>query len=163
MTAQPDKPQQLRTSGTLNRNPQRVNDPLFREHAFFDAQDRVQIKYEMLRRVVHDGHSITAAAAAFGFSRPAFYQARRALEECGLAGLVPAKTGPRGAHKLTDQVMAFVRAAREHDPELNSRDLVERIAVQFDLTVHPRSVERALARKKKPSPKRSQRQGADDA
>jgi transposase len=163
MTTQPDKPQQLRTSGTLNRHPQRVTDPLFREQAFFDARDRVQIKYEMLRRVAHDGHSITEAAAAFGFSRPAFYQARRALEECGLAGLVPAKTGPRGAHKLTDEVMAFVLAARERDPALNSRDLVERIAAQFGLSVHPRSVERALTRKKKPGSERSRRRGLDDA
>lgn len=163
MTAKPDKPQQLRTSGTLNRNPGRVTDPLFREHAFFDAQDLVQIKYEMLRRVLHDGHSITEAAAAFGFSRPAFYKAKRALEECGLAGLVPAKTGPRGAHKLTDEVMAFVLAAKEQDPELNSRNLVERITAQFGLTVHPRSVERALTRKKKPGSERSTRRGLDDA
>jgi transposase len=163
MTTKPDKQQQLRTSGTLNRNPQRVTDPLFSQHAFFDARDLVQIKYEMLRRVVHDGHSITEAAAAFGFSRPAFYKARRALEECGLAGLVPAKTGPHGAHKLNDEVMAFVLAARERDPKLRSRDLVERIAVQFGLSVHPRSVERALARKKKLGSGRSRRGGLDDA
>jgi transposase len=157
-----DKLQQLRASGTLNRNPERVTDSLFSEHMFFDAQDLVQIKYEMLRRVLQDGHSITEAAAAFGFSRPAFYKAKRALEECGLAGLVPAKTGPRGAHKLNDQVMAFVLAAKQGDPALDSQDLVERIAAQFDLTVHPRSVERALARKKKPSPKSSRRHGGAD-
>ncbi len=162
MTATPHKQQQLRTSGTRNRNPKRVSDPLFTEHAFFDAQDLVQIKYEMLRRVVHDGRSISAAAAAFGFSRPTFYKAKRALEECGLAGLVPAKTGPRQAHKLNDEVMAFVLAAKAREPKLRSRELVERITAQFGFTVHPRSVERALARKKKPSPKRSQRPGADD-
>lgn len=163
MTAKPDKQQQLRTSGTLNRKPERVTDPLFSEHAFFDARDLVQIKYEMLRRVVHDGHSITAAAAAFGLSRPAFYKAKQTLEDCGLAGLVPAKTGPRGAHKLNDEVMAFVLAAREHESELNSLDLVERIAAQFGLSVHPRSVERALTRKKKPGSQRSRRDGPDDA
>jgi transposase len=163
MTTKPDKQQQLRTSGTLNRKPKRVTDPLFSEHAFFDARDLVQIKYEMLRRVVQDDHSITEAAAAFGFSRPAFYKAKQALEECGLAGLVPAKTGPRGAHKLNDEVMAFVLASKEHDPELRSRDLVERIAAQFGLSVHPRSVERALKRKKKPGSERSRRRDADDA
>ena len=162
MTPTPVKHQQLRSSGTLNRNPQRVSDPLFSEHGFFDAQDLVQIKYEMLRRVLRDGHSITEAAAAFGFSRPAFYKAKRALEECGLAGLVPAKTGPRQAHKLNDEVMAFVLAAKERDPKLHSRELVERIAAQFVLSVHPRSVDRALARKKKPSPKRSKPGGLDD-
>jgi transposase len=162
MTAKPDKHQQLRTSGTLNHNPKRVTDPLFSEHAFFDAQDLVQIKYEMLRRVVHDGHSITEAAAAFGFSRPAFYKAKQALEECGLAGLVPAKTGPRGAHKLNEEVMAFMLAAREQKPALKSQDLVERIATQFGLSVHPRSVERALMRKKKPGSERSRRRDFDD-
>lgn len=163
MTTKPDKQQQLRASGTLNHNPKRVTDPLFREHAFFDARDLVQIKYEMLRRVVHDGHSITEAAAAFGFSRPAFYKAKQALEESGLAGLVPAKTGPRGAHKLNEEVMAFVLAAIEHDPALNSRVLVARIAAQFGLSVHPRSVERALTRKKKPGSQRSRRDGPDEA
>ncbi len=163
MTTKPDKQQQLRTSGTLNRNPERVTDPLFCEHAFFDARDLVQTKYEMLRRVVHDGHSITAAAAAFGFSRPAFYKAKQALDECGLAGLVPAKTGPRGAHKLNDEVMAFVLAAREQEPALKSQDLVDRIATQFGLSVHPRSVERALKRKKKPGSERSRQRVAKDA
>ena len=163
MTTKPDKQQQLRTSGTLNRKPKQVTDPLFHDHAFFDPRDLVQVKYEMLRRVVHDGHSITEAAAAFGFSRPAFYKAKQALEDCGLAGLVPAKTGPRGAHKLNDEVMAFVLASKEHDPELRSRDLVERIAAQFGLSVHPRSVERALKRKKKPGSERSRRRDADDA
>lgn len=163
MTTKPDKQQQLRTSGTLNRNPERVTDPLFREHAFFDARDLVQVKYEMLRRVVHDGHSITEAAAAFGFSRPAFYKAKQALEENGLAGLVPAKTGPRGAHKLNDEVMAFVLATREQEPALKSQDLVECIATQFGLSVHSRSVERALKRKKKPGSERSTRRGAEDA
>ncbi len=163
MTTKPDKQQQLRTSGTLNRKPERVTDPLFRDHAFFDARDLVQTKYEMLRRVVHDGHSITAAAAAFGFSRPAFYKAKQALDECGLAGLVPAKTGPRGAHKLNDEVMAFVLAAREQEPALKSQDLVDRIATQFGLSVHPRSVERALKRKKKPGSERSRQRVAKDA
>lgn len=167
MTTQSDKPQdkpgQLRTAGTLNRKPERVTDPLFSEQAFFDPRDLVQIKYEMLRRVLHDGHSVAAAAAAFGFSRPAFYKAKRALQACGLAGLVPARTGPRGAHKLNDAVMAFVLAAKAHDARLTSQDLVERIAAQFDLTVHTRSVERALARKKKPGSKGNRRHGINDA
>ena len=158
-----DKPRQLRNSGTLNRKPERVSDPLFREQAFFDPQDLVQIKYEMLRRVLHEGYSIAEAAAVFGFSRPAFYKAKRALLECGLAGLVPARTGPRGAHKLNDEVMAFVLAAKAHDAKLTSRDLVERIATQFGFTVHSRSVERALARKKKPGSKGNTERGVNDA
>jgi hypothetical protein len=59
--------------------------------------------------------------------------------------------------------MAFVLAAREHEPELNSQDLADRIATQFGLSVHSRSVERALTRKKKPGSERNRRRGAEDA
>ena len=36
----------------------------------------------------------------------------------GLAGLVPARPGPRRAHKLTREVVEFARQAREDDPAL---------------------------------------------
>ena len=59
----------------------------FATDTFFDPRDLVQVKYEMLRRVQSEGHSVTGAATAFGFSRPSFYQALSAFEEGGLAGL----------------------------------------------------------------------------
>ena len=162
MDSKPAKSRQLRASGTLNRTPERVTDPLFTAQEFFDPRDRVQVKYEMLRRVLHEGRAISEVAAAFGFSRPAFYQAKQALAERGLAGLVPAKTGPRRAHKLTDEVMAFVRAARAEDPGLDSPRLAERIASRFGFTVHPRSIERAMVRKKKPDSTPAPRREAGD-
>jgi transposase len=106
----------------------------------------MQVKYEMVRRVRVDGVSIARSAAAFGFSRPSFYQAAVAVDAHGLAGLVPACPGPKRAHKLTDETVAFARRAREDEPVLPSTDLVELIADRFGITVHPRSVERALAR-----------------
>jgi transposase len=68
----------------------------------------------------------------------------------GLAGLVPARPGPRRAHKLTDEVIDFARQAREDDPTVRSAELAELIAERFGITVHPRSVERALARVREP-------------
>ena len=79
----------LKDSGSLNLRPERITDPFFLDSEFFDACDLVQVKYEMLRRVRAEGMSVTQAAAAFGFSRPAFYQALAALEGHGLAGLIP--------------------------------------------------------------------------
>src|SRR6266705_1083105 len=64
----------------------------------------------------------------------------------GLAALVPARTGPRRAHKLTAEVVAFARELLDADPSLRSADLAGAIAGRFGITVHPRSVERALAR-----------------
>ena len=41
----------LRRQGCLNPRPERVADPRLQQSDFFDANDLVQIKYEMLRRV----------------------------------------------------------------------------------------------------------------
>ena len=101
---------------TLNPRPEAVRDEQFGSSEFFDARDVVQVKYEMVRRVRVDGAPVTAAAAAFGFSRPSFYEAAAAVDREGLGGLVPAKPGPRGAHKLTDEVIAYAQQLREQDP-----------------------------------------------
>ena len=96
-----------------------------------------------------DAQGITDACAAFGFSRPSFYQAQTAFEREGLSGLLPKRRGPRAAHKLTDEVSAFVAQQIGEDQTLAWPALVQRIAQHFDLTVHPRSIERALMREKK--------------
>jgi hypothetical protein len=100
-----DKAGELARSRTLNPHADAVSDPAFAGSEFFDARDVVQVKYEMVRRVEADGASVRAAADAFGFSRQSYYTAAAALTDSGLAGLVPAKPGPRGAHKLTDAVL----------------------------------------------------------
>src|SRR5579863_4307408 len=66
----------LREQGAVNPRPQTVTDDLFTASEFFDPNDLVQVKYEMLRRVEKDGQSVTEAAVKFGFSRPSFYQAQ---------------------------------------------------------------------------------------
>jgi transposase len=136
----------LRADRSLNPRPEDVTDEEFRSSEFFDARDLVQVKYEMVRRARVDGVPVSRSAAAFGFSRPSFYQAAAAVDAHGLAGLVPARPGPRRAHKLTSEVVAFARQVREDDPALRPADLAELIAERFGITVHPRSVERALAR-----------------
>jgi transposase len=137
----------LRAARSLNPRPGAVADEAFTAGPeFFDARDLVQVKYEMVRRVRAEGQPVSRAAAAFGFSRPSYYQAAAAVDAGGLAGLVPARPGPRRAHKLTGEVMDFARQAREADPSLSSSGLAEAIAGRFGIRVHPRSVERALAR-----------------
>jgi transposase len=136
----------LRAERSLNPRPEAVRDERFVGAEFFDARDLVQVKYEMVRRVRVDGDAVSRSAAAFGFSRPSFYEAQRALDAGGLAALVPARPGPRRAHKLTDEVVAFARERLAAQASLRSADLVEEIAERFGVRVHRRSVERALAR-----------------
>jgi len=139
----------LRQQGSLNAHPDRVRDPLFATVDFFDARDLVQVKYEMVRRVRVDGHPVSRSAAAFGFSRPSLYQAQAALVRGGLAALVPKKPGPRRAHKLSNEVVDFLQRARAAEPSLRPPELARRVRERFGRTVHPRSVERALARREK--------------
>jgi transposase len=145
--ARDGKAQELERSRTLNPHPEAVVDEGFRSSEFFDARDLVQVKYEMVRRVEADGASVSAAAGAFGFSRQSYYSAARALADEGLAGLVPAKPGPRGAHKLTDEVLDHLEALRQADPGLGAAVLAAAVAERFGVTIHRRSVERALARR----------------
>jgi transposase len=143
------KIQALRQSGTWNPRSADVHDELFREEEFFDPRDVVQVKYEMLRRVGKDGHSISRAASAFGFSRPSFYQAQAAFEESGLAGLVPQKRGPKQAHKLTPQILEFIRNARNDDITTRPAVLARMVQEQFGVTIHARTIERGLLRNQK--------------
>ena len=139
----------LRQHGVLHARPEDVIDPLFRTYEFFDPRDLIQVKYEMLRRVQVEGLSITQAAAAFGFSRPAFYQAQAAYQRHSLPGLIPQHPGPRRAHKLSDEVLDFVLLCRAKNPALTAVALCVLIEEAFGITVHPRSLERALARRQK--------------
>ena len=144
------KTQLLQDSGTLNPNPERVTEQLFQQHTFFDSADLVQVKYEMLRCVEKEGRSVSQAALDFGFSRRHFYVIQRQFAERGFHSLLPEKRGPRGAHKLDQAVMAFVQQTLDDDPSLKAPALSRLIKAQFHRKVHPRSIERALARKKKP-------------
>jgi transposase len=144
------KVQALREERCLNPRPEAVRDPAFASSGFLDARDLVQVKYEMVRRVQVDGDAVSRTVADYGFSRPSFYEAAAALDAGGLAGLVPARPGPRRAHKMSDEVVAFAQERLEADPELRAADLGELIEDRFGVRVHPRSIERALARAARP-------------
>jgi len=147
--SRPDpKLEALCAAGCLNRRPEAVTDPAFADEEFFDARDLVQVKYEMLRRVSVDGVPVATSAAAFGFSRPSFYHAQAAFERAGIQGLVPAKPGPRRAHKLSEDVVDFIEKRRAA-ADLNPAELAHLVKEHFGREVHPRSIERALARREK--------------
>ncbi len=146
------KAESLRQHGALNPHPQKVADPMFLRGEFFDPRDLVQVKYEMLRRVRVDGAAVTDATQAFGFSRPVFYQAQALYQSAGLPGLIPQRPGPRQAHKLSDPIVDFLLQHQLRDPLLRAAALSELVRRQFDLVVHPRSIERALETQTKKSP-----------
>jgi hypothetical protein len=143
------KMQVLRKQGSLNRHPQQVADKTFSSNEFFDPRDLVQVKYEMLRCVRVEGHTVARSASAFGFSRVAFYQIRATYEQGGLPALIPKHRGPKHGHKITDTVLGFIDRCMAEDKTLMPPALSKLIRKQFGFPVHPRSIERALSRRQK--------------
>ena len=139
----------LKKEGTLHPHPDKVRTDLIAKSRFFDENDLMQMKYEMLRSVDVDKQSVSEAARTFGLSRVAYYHARSQYQQHGLAGLLPRRRGPKRPHKFTSEVMSFIDEhllATAGRPDWNF--LSRQIEGKFGEKVHPRSVERAVKRKK---------------
>jgi transposase len=140
----------LRDARALNPRPEAVVDEEFASSEFLDARDLIQVRYEMVRRVRVEGETVSAAGAGFGVSRPSWYAAAAALDEGGLPGLLRARPGPRRAHKLSAEIVAFLTDALQAEPGLRTSELVGMVEDSFAISVHPRSLERALERARRP-------------
>ena len=152
MPPDPKKIQALRSSGALNRHPEKVRHPLFREHDFFDPHDMVQVKYETVRAVELDSRPIAQASQDFALSRATIYEARTNLRQAGLAGLVARKRGPKKPRKLTPEVRRYLEELVDSQPDLKAAALVQRIRTRFSIVLHPRTVEKAVRKKGRQTP-----------
>lgn len=146
---QDKKVEALLEQSCLNPRGELVTDALFCKEGFFDPRDLVQVKYEMLRKVSVEKRPVTEVAQSFGFSRPSFYKAKDALERGGLVGLTPKKRGPRTRHKVGEEVLSFVKEVFAKEGRLPMAEVADRVKERFGVTIHPRSIERALNGKKK--------------
>jgi transposase len=136
--------QALEAAGLVHSNPQAVTAALFQGGTpFFLVEDKVQVKYEMLRARVVDGLSVTSAAAVHGYSRPAFYLVAAAFDERGMAGLLDERRGRRGPLKMSPEIEAFIAEA---EPTSSGAELAARIAAEFGVSLHRRTIERVRAR-----------------
>lgn len=139
----------LQATGTLNRKPQAVTDPLFRTGGFFDPRDLLQVRYEMVRRHLVEEEPVAVTARQFGVSLPTAYQAHVAFKAYGLAGLLPKRRGPKHGHKLTPEVLSHIEQRRRERPNLRASDLLADLQRTFGLALHRRSLERLLSGQKK--------------
>lgn len=137
MTKPPTKLDRLRQAGMLNPKPQGVQADWFHAGGFFDANDLLQVKYEMLRHARQAGITKAEAASLFGFSRPTFYQAESAFERDGLAGLLPQPRGPKSAHKLTAEVMLVIEEHQSAGASMQAREMARLVQAQLGVQIHP--------------------------
>src|SRR6266508_4381934 len=127
--------QALQAAGLVHPHPALVTAALFDgTRPFFLADDKVQVKYEMLRAHAVDGRTASAAAADHGYSRAAFYLIADAFAERGMLGLLDERPGGRWP-------LRAVRAGRAHHPPHSRADLhrhaARRTPASVDTTRRP--------------------------
>jgi transposase len=132
----------LEQAGLVHPRAEAVTAPLFSSGGFFLPADKVQVKYEMLRAHLAGHVPVTAAAAAHGYSRAAFYLVAADFAEAGMAGLLDERRGRRGPVKLRPEIAEFIRSA----PPVSGAALAAEVAARFGVVLHRRTIERARAR-----------------
>jgi len=136
--------QALEKAGLVHPDPRAVQAALFDgSRPFFLAEDKVQVKYEMLRAHGVDGCTVRAAAEAHGYSRAAYYLVATAFEKGGMRGLLDEPRGRKSPLKVTPEMAAFVIEA---DPGLSGAKLAEMIRDRFGVALHPCTVGRVRRR-----------------
>jgi transposase-like protein len=80
----------------------------------FDAGDEVGRRLAAVQLVTTEIASAVAVAEGFAVSVETLWRWRRRFETHGVGGLMAAKTGPKGPHKLTESI---IRRARELDEQ----------------------------------------------
>jgi transposase len=136
-----DRHRALEAAGLVHPNAELVTAELFDgTNPFFLAEDKVQVKYEMLRASRVEGVSATTSAAAHGYSRAAFYLVADSFAERGMAGLVDERRGRKGPLKLNPEIVAFLANA---DAAVSGAELAAEVGRRFGVSLHRRTVERA--------------------
>jgi transposase len=141
MTAQ-SRRASLEQRGLLHPRSAAVSASLFAgSYPFFMAEDKVQVKYEMLRAHLVDGVPATLAASSHGYSRAAFYLVAAGFEEAGMIGLLDERRGRRGPLKLTPEVVAFIN---DSAAAMGTEEIAGAVAARFGVELHRRTIERAV-------------------
>ena len=143
------KRQALQATGTFNPRAAQVRHPLFQPSSFFDPEDLLQLKYETLRALKVEHCPIAKAARDFGLSRPTIYEAQTQFEQQGLEGLLPHKRGPKAAHKLTGEILQYLREQAAAEPAVRAEELARRVRQRYAVKLHPRTIQKALQTKVK--------------
>ena len=138
----------LAAARCLNPHPEQVSDPEFLASEFFDARDVVQVKYEMVRKVKAAAPRSPRPPRRSGTPgrrttrRPPRWSAPgwRGWSRPGPGRAAPTSSPRRSCAWAEEQLAADPGAA----PGAAGRPIEE----SFGVRVHPRSVERALARRR---------------
>jgi transposase len=145
MSVEKPKPKILKQARAWNPHPERVKADLFKSHPFFDPEDKVQVKYEMLRAREVDGDGLSETCSKFGFSRESYRHILDRFRLEGIAGLFGHKPGRKGPVKATEGVAEFIHGERSRDGSLSADELASRCGEECGVSLSRRTVFRILA------------------
>jgi transposase len=67
-------------------------------------------------------------------------------------GLLPQKRGPKKARKLSPEVLRYLEELLGQKPDLKAAVLVKNVRKRFGIVLHPRTVEKAVRKKRRSKP-----------
>ena len=144
MSTNQNKRRILQQAKAWNPHPDHVTVTAFKTNPFFDPEDKVQVKYEMLRaREVEKAH-LTETCSKFGFSRESYRHIRQRFYMEGIAGLFGHKRGRKGPLKATEELRGFIRSEHTRDRSLTAEALAIRCYQEYGVTISRRTVFRIL-------------------
>jgi len=132
----------LLENGTYNNNHNKVRDSRFLEDGFYDPQDLVQVKYEMLRSAYNTDCTISELAASFGFSRAAYYKIKNVFDKEGISALVSQPSGPKKPRKLTSGHRQFIDHYLLENPSVSSLHIADILKKERGIDISKRTIER---------------------
>jgi len=136
-----------------NAHPEKVKAPLFVSHAFFDPEDKAQVKYEMLRRREVETAPLEVTCHEFGFTRESYRHLLERFRSEGVGGLFERRRGRRCPLKANDEVRMLLRSEHARDPSLGPDELARHCREKTGVSLSRRTIYRVLVdqgeRKKK--------------
>ena len=142
------KKETLIKNGTFNKNYGKVTNVSFRESGFYDPMDIVQVRYEMIKDINACGKTIEQVSSEYGYSRASYYHIKDNFDKGGIAALIPEKTGPRKARKLTPDLQEYINEFVGRNPSASSSKIAKEIERAKGVSVNKRTVERFRLKKK---------------
>lgn len=126
----------------LNPKPERVKNKLFLiQPDFFDANDIVQVKYEMLRSCEVDGNDVSATSIEFGFSRTTYYKVQQAFLKGGFPALMGKPRGRPEPIKVTKEVLGFLIAEKAKEPSVTAREMMDALMARYNVRLSERMIQ----------------------
>lgn len=144
MNSKETKRQLLKEVKAWNLYPENVKAEIFHTHPFFDPEDKVQVKYEMMRARETEGIPLKQVCSQFGFTRESYRHILERFHSEGIGGLFERKRGRQRPVKAKEQIQDYIWSEHFRDKSLTADQLAQHCYQEFGVSISRRTVFRIL-------------------